>query len=103
MAFYTYIILFFAGAFLANGVPHFVNGVSGRKFPTPFAHPSGKGLSSPIVNMLWGLGNFIVGYILLLLVGPVNLGFSFESLALFLGMFLVSLQLAWHFGSLNLH
>src|SRR3546814_20798444 len=37
---------FFAGAFLVNGVPHFVQGVSGRGFPSPFANPPGRGESS---------------------------------------------------------
>jgi hypothetical protein len=42
---------FFAGAFLANFVPHFVHGISGDRFPTPFANPPGKGLSSPTLNV----------------------------------------------------
>jgi hypothetical protein len=46
---------FFAGMFLANAIPHFVNGVSGDRFPTPFANPPGKGLSSPTVNVAWAL------------------------------------------------
>jgi hypothetical protein len=50
--------------FLANAVPHFVHGISGNRFPTPFARPPGKGLSSPTVNVLWGLLNLVVGTIL---------------------------------------
>jgi hypothetical protein len=61
---YHYIACFFAGIFLTNVVPHFVNGISGDRFPTPFAHPPGKGLSSPLVNVLWALLNLVVGYIL---------------------------------------
>jgi len=60
---YDYIACFFAGAFLANVVPHFVYGISGDRFPTPFAHPPGKGLSSPTVNVVWALFNLVVGYI----------------------------------------
>src|ERR1700753_1558235 len=67
MEWYNYIACFFAGAFLSNAVPHFVHGISGDKFPSPFAKPPGKGLSSPLVNVLWGLFNIIVGC---LLVGP---------------------------------
>ena len=52
---------FFAGLLLANAVPHFVHGVSGDRFPTPFAHPPGKGLSSPTVNVLWSLLNLAIG------------------------------------------
>jgi len=56
--------MFFAGAFLANTIPHFVHGISGDSFPSPFANPPGRGLSSPLVNVLWGLGNLVVGYVL---------------------------------------
>ena len=52
---------FFAGLLLANAVPHFVHGISGNRFPTPFAHPHGKGLSSPTVNALWALFNLAAG------------------------------------------
>ena len=64
MNWYHYIACFFAGMFLTNVVPHFVHGISGDRFPTPFAHPPGKGLSSPLVNVLWALLNLVVGFIL---------------------------------------
>ena len=64
MNWYHYIACFFAGAFLANVVPHFVKGVCGDRFPTPFSKPPGKGLSSPLVNTLWALLNLIIGYVL---------------------------------------
>src|SRR6201987_5083784 len=64
MTWYNYIAGFFAGMFLANVVPHFVHGVSGDRFPTPFAHPPGKGLSSPTLNVVWALFNLVVGYVL---------------------------------------
>jgi hypothetical protein len=53
---------FFAGMFLANAIPHFVHGVSGDPFPTPFSRPPGKGLSSATVNVAWALVNMAVGY-----------------------------------------
>lgn len=56
---------FFAGAFSANFVPHFVSGVLGRSFPTPFASPPFRGLSSSRVNVLYGLFNLAVAYTLL--------------------------------------
>lgn len=65
--------LFFGGAFLANFVPHLVAGVSGRSFPTPFAKPPFRGLSSPAVNVLWGLFNLAVAYALLEVVGELEL------------------------------
>jgi len=61
---YNYIACFLAGMFLANVVPHFVHGISGDRFPTPFANPPGRGLSSPTVNVLWALFNLAAGTIL---------------------------------------
>ena len=64
MEWYHYFSCFLAGAFLTNFVPHFVKGICGDKFPTPFAKPSGKGPSSPTVNVIWALFNLLVGYLL---------------------------------------
>jgi hypothetical protein len=61
MRFHDYISCFFSGMFLANSVPHFVYGICGDRFPTPFAKPPGRGLSSPTVNVLWGLFNLAMG------------------------------------------
>ena len=61
MAWYQWIASFFAGALLSNTVPHFVHGISGNRFPTPFAHPPGRGLSSPTVNAAWALFNLALG------------------------------------------
>jgi hypothetical protein len=55
---------FFAGVFFANFVPHFVSGVLGRTFPTPFASPPFRGPSPPFVNVLYGLFNLVVAYAL---------------------------------------
>ena len=71
MKWYHYIACFFAGMFLANVNPHLVHGVSGASFPTPFADPPGKGLSSPTVNVIWALINLVIGYVLYR-VGKVN-------------------------------
>ena len=54
MAWYAYLAYFAAGALLVNGVPHFVNGISGKRFQSPFASPPGVGESPPLVNVLWG-------------------------------------------------
>ena len=64
---------FFGGMFLTNAVPHFVNGVSGRAFQSPFAKPPGKGLSSSTTNVLWGWFNLVVSYGLLCRVGSFDL------------------------------
>ena len=54
MRWYHYIAYFFGGAFLANAIPHFVSGVMGQPFQSPFATPPGEGLSPAWVNVLWG-------------------------------------------------
>ncbi len=64
MNWYDYVGCFFAGAFLVNCLPHLVHGVSGDRFPTPFASPPGRGLSSPPINVVWGLINLVIGGIL---------------------------------------
>ena len=64
MEWYNYIAVFFAGAFLSNAIPHFVKGICGDKFPTPFSKPPGKGLSSPMVNVLWAFLNIVIGIVL---------------------------------------
>lgn len=65
---------FFGGVFLANAAPHFIAGVSGRAFHTPFASPPFRGLSPPSVNVLWSLFNLGVAYVLLEVLGGLELG-----------------------------
>lgn len=65
MKWYHLVACFFAGICLANAVPHYVNGISGDAFPTPFANPPGAGLSPPVVNVLWALINIAIGYVLI--------------------------------------
>jgi hypothetical protein len=65
--------LFFGGVFFANFTPHFIAGMSGRAFHSPFAKPPFRGLSSPSVNVLWGLFNLALAYTLLVVVGGFEL------------------------------
>ena len=62
-----YGVAIFAAALLINGVPHFVNGISGRELPTPFSGGPGT-LDSAVRNVLWGAGNLIAGGFLLSLI-----------------------------------
>jgi hypothetical protein len=97
MSWYNYIACFFAGAFLANFVPHFVHGISGDRFPTPFAHPPGKGLSPPTVNVVWAFANLLVG-VVLFRVGQVSID-NYLTLALFLaGAISISTILSFRFA-----
>jgi hypothetical protein len=98
MPWYLYLSYFFGGAFLANAVPHFVNGVSGRSFPSPFASPPGKGLSSPLTNVLWGSFNLAVGYLLVVRVGDLHLTDTLDILPLAAGVLVMSAMLARTFG-----
>lgn len=97
MIWYDYIACFFAGVFLANAVPHFVQGVSGDPFPTPFSHPPGKGLSSATVNVLWALLNLAVGYILFR-VGKVASGGNLALVIFFAGIAAISIMLSANFA-----
>jgi len=93
---YHSIACFFAGMFLANVVPHFVHGISGDRFPTPFAHPPGKGLSSPTVNVLWALVNLVAGYILFR-IGKVSSGGEAALVVFFAGIAAISTVLSVRF------
>ncbi len=94
----SYLAAVFAGAFLANAVPHFVHGISGDRFPTPFAHPPGKGLSSPTLNVTWALLNIVAGY-LLLRGGPVLEGNMVALGAFMAGAAAISLFSSVHFAA----
>jgi len=91
MKWYHYIAAFFAGGFLTNAVPHFVNGISGNAFPTPFANPPGQGLSSPLTNVLWALFNLLVGY-MLFRASRINSKSKLGLFIFFVGMILISIM-----------
>jgi hypothetical protein len=87
--------------FLANALPHLGNGISGHAFQSPFASPPGVGLSSSTVNVLWGLFNLAVGYLLVCRVGSFNLRKTQHVMVLAAGVLLMSLMLAQTFGKLH--
>lgn len=78
-----------------------MNGVSGRRFHSPFARPPIRGLSSPIINIVWGVTNLYAAAALYhigidradderLQMGAVGFGFT-----------VTLISLAWLFGRLN--
>ena len=67
------IAYFFGGAFLTNAIPHFVAGVMGKPFQSPFAKPPGQGQSSSTINVLWGFANLVVAYLLLCRFGSYDI------------------------------
>jgi hypothetical protein len=91
MEWYNYLAAFFTGAFLSNAIPHFVKGVSGDKFPTPFSKPPGKGLSSSVTNVAWGLLNIVIGY-LLFRVSKISPGNLVSLIVFFVGFAAMSLM-----------
>lgn len=92
-----YVTSFFAGAFLANAVPHFVYGACGDRFPTPFAKPPGSGLSSAMVNVLWGLLNGLLGAVLFRKAGLVS-GDGVLWLVMFAGIAVLSIVSSKNFA-----
>ncbi len=98
MHWYEYVAYFFGGAFLANSLPHLINGISGRAFQSPFANPPGKGLSSSTVNVLWGFFNLAVAYLLIVRVGSFSLHNTWQVLTAGAGILLISIMLARAFG-----
>jgi hypothetical protein len=88
---------FFAGAFLCNCLPHLVAGLQGAPFPSPFAKPSGIGNSSPLVSVLWGFFNLVVGLVLLSL-APFAIKLSLPLLVFLVGFLAIAIFSAVHFG-----
>jgi hypothetical protein len=88
----------FGGAFLANAVPHFVSGMMGRPFQSPFAKPPGKGLSSSTVNVVWGFANLVIAYLLIVRVGNFDLHAADNVIAFGGGVLLMGVMAAQTFG-----
>jgi hypothetical protein len=97
-----YVISYFLGGmFLTNGIPHFISGVMGRPFQSPFAKPPGQGLSSSRVNVVWGYSKIVMFYILVLRVGVFDLRNTTDVIALGAGILTIALPLARQFGKYN--
>ena len=97
MPWIAYIAHFIAAAFLTNGVPHFVNGVSGRSFRSPFA-PRAK-LGSPTANVVWGWANFLIAFLLFANIGPLYIGTPGDTIFVAAGMLVTGIVLARIFES----
>lgn len=98
MAWSELIAYFSGGAFLCNAIPHFVSGVMGHPFQTPFANPPGEGLSTATVNVLWGFFNGALAYLLLCRVGDFDLHSTAHVTFLGSGVLALGLFGARHFG-----
>ena len=91
----------FGGAFVANAVPHYVSGMMGRPFQSPFAKPPGKGLSSSLTNVLWGAFNLAVAYVLLCQVGAFDLRNVAHAAVVGLAVLARATLAARHFGQFH--
>jgi hypothetical protein len=98
MHWYYLVSYFFGGAFLANSLPHLLNGISGMPFQSPFAKPPGQGLSSALVNVLWGFFNIVVAWLLLCCVGSFSLLNGIHMLVCGAGFLIMSVMLARSFA-----
>lgn len=92
---------FFGGLCAANAIPHFVSGMMGRSFQSPFAKPPGKGLSSATVNVVWGFFNAVAGYLLVARVGVFHPRATSHLCAFGLGVLLIGIVSARHFGQFH--
>ena len=100
MKWYAYVAYFFGGAFLVNAIPHFVSGVTGHPFPSPFASPPGQGESSAMVNVLWGSFNFLIAYLLIDRVGTFQLRRTRDAVIVGIGGLLMAMMLSRAFGQI---
>jgi len=94
MRWYHYMAYFFGGAFLANTVPHFVNGISGNAFQSPFASPPGQACPPQRSMSCGACSTLPVAYLLICRVGSFNLRKTTHVLTLGAGVLLNSLMLA---------
>lgn len=101
MPWHHYAAYFFGGAACANCLPHLLAGVAGRPMQTPFASPPFRGLSSPIVNVAWGLFNLVIAYVLLAHVGDFDIRSWSTAGVTFLGFAAMALQCARSLGRMN--
>jgi hypothetical protein len=101
MFWWHHIGYFFGGSFLANALPHLIAGVSGRPFPSPFASPPFRGLSSPAVNLAWALVNLAAAYLLLVHVGTFDLRHWPDVGVFFLGFSVMGFQCARSLGRIR--
>jgi hypothetical protein len=89
---------FFGGVVLTNAIPHFVSGVMGRPFQSPFAKPPGEGLSSSTINVVWGFLNLTIFYALVCRVGSFDIRDGAQVAALGLGILVMAVVTARLFG-----
>jgi hypothetical protein len=106
MGFIEVLAYFISGAFIANSIPHIVNGTSGKKFPekSPFKKTSQKEsrfeiiFFSPIANVIWGVCNMTIGFVILNCAGGFRMGLTSDTFIFLAGFTSLAIFLAWNIG-----
>ena len=101
MPWHFYVLEFISGLLLANGVPHFVQGVSGHRFQSPFATPRGVGESSPLINALWGFANLAAGFALLWVFSPYGFEEPIGWIVVGLGVLVAAVGMSVYFDTVR--
>lgn len=96
-----HLFAFIAGGIFVNVLPHFINGISGRPFPSPFSDPPGVGLSSPVLNILWAVINFLIAFAFVYF-GKLARRDRTVYVSYFIGAVVMAFYLASYFGKLDL-
>lgn len=97
---YHYVFAFIAGALIVNMLPHLINGISGKPFPSPFSEPPGIGLSSPVSNVAWATINFLLAAAFVYF-GKLSQQRGTIILGYVAGGLLMAFYLAHYFGGLD--
>src|SRR5271169_2099081 len=85
MALQLFLIWYFVlGFLLGNGVPHFAFGAAGKVFRSPFGQKS-----SPRVNVLWGLSNFVAATVIAAGLVSLSLYSSYALIVMLAGFWLM--------------
>ncbi len=98
---YHHVFAFVAGGIFVNFLPHFINGISGRPFPSPFSDHPGVGLSSPVSNIAWAAINFFIAFAFVYF-GRLNQRHQAIFISYFIGALAMAFYLANYFGKLSL-
>lgn len=86
---------FLSGLIFANGIPHFVHGISGESFHSPALHRLWLSMvPSHLFNVIWGLLNFAIALLLFSLVPNFTFGLNGVSVAFGVGFVFASIGLS---------
>jgi len=99
-------LYFLSGVIIVNGIPHLINGLSGRYWPKKSkliskaeeSFQKRKFSCSPVANFIWGFINITIALFIILKVGNLHFSISFELCSLLLGNLIGGIYIAWNFN-----